>query len=46
TILVVLPLEKGYEWNCLEVEVLSAAQSLANIYCNKVRLIDGHVWEE
>lgn len=45
SILVVLPLEKGYEWNCLEIEVLSAAQSLVNIHCNKVRLIDGHVWE-
>lgn len=42
--LIVLPLEKGYEWNCLEVEMLVAAQSLVNVYCNKQRLIDGSCW--
>ena len=43
--LVVLPQEIGHEWSCLEIEMLSAAQALLNIYCNRIKLIDGTRWK-
>lgn len=37
--LVIVPSERGNTWNCLEIEILSAAQSLLNVHCNGERLI-------
>ena len=37
--LIVLPKERGNVWSCLEIEMLSAAQALANVHCNRVRVL-------
>jgi hypothetical protein len=37
--LLVLPKEKKYIWNALDVEMLGLAQSLVNIHCNGVRVL-------
>lgn len=37
--MVVVPPEKGNLWSALEIEMLSAAQSLLNIHCNRERLL-------
>ena len=39
-ILVVLPKETGYKWNCLDVELLSAAQAFLNIHVNGEQLVE------
>lgn len=36
----VLPLEIGHTWTCLDIELLAVAQSLVNIRCNSVPLIN------
>lgn len=35
----VLPREVGHVWSCLDVELLSVAQALVNVYCNDERLL-------
>ncbi|MDN5512082.1 MAG: hypothetical protein L0G64_07155, partial [Acinetobacter sp.] len=37
--LLVLPKEKKYIWNALDIEMLALAQSLINIHCNGVRVL-------
>jgi len=37
--LLVLPKEKNHIWNALDVEILGLAQSLINIHCNGVRVL-------
>ena len=37
--LIVVPSERGNTWNCLEIEILSAAQSLLNVHCNGERVM-------
>jgi len=37
--LLILPKEKGFVWNALDIEMLALAQSLLNIHCNGVRVI-------
>jgi hypothetical protein len=37
--LVVIPPERGNRWTAVEIELLSAAQSLVSVHCNGVRLV-------
>jgi hypothetical protein len=37
--MIIVPNERGNIWSCLEIELLCAAQSLLNVYCNGQRLI-------
>lgn len=39
-VLLVLPKEAGHLWTCLDIELLAVAQSLINIRCNGVPLIE------
>lgn len=37
--LVLIPNETGNVWSCLEIEMLSAAQTLVNVHCNGMQLL-------